>query len=178
MNMPKDFFEMKLHEMLTAIGTVGSVIISLWLALRSQRPSINMECYIVYISSEEYKNTPFFTVIGTNTNIIDITIDGLYWELDFGPKKCGQYPYNNFCDQFPKTIKYGEQFAFRIPLGILIAQLSQFSEYNFYSASFCMKTTVGKIFKIRIPWRISSQIRKSLRQLKHQKECSSKAKAC
>lgn len=71
-------------ESLTAIGTVGAVIVALWLANRQSRPALRVRaCFVSMVTlGQNVADSPeYFQISVVNAGYQDVVINGLQWTV-------------------------------------------------------------------------------------------------
>ena len=113
--------------LLTAIGTLGAVIVSLWLALRDTRVRLRVDAGIAKILLERQiyervSQEPDFVIITvTNIGRRVVTVTGLIWKSRLIRSRVvfqmpGEAPLSA---QIPARLQDGDQVSFSVPLEVL-----------------------------------------------------------
>ncbi|VUX10764.1 Uncharacterised protein [Streptococcus constellatus] len=121
-----------LWEMLSAIGTVGAVIISLWLARRTEKPS----CYIYYCidyDSETDKSTHIFEILNIGQVPTTLLYEGLSRhkrlafskQVDFDGVLEWTYSEKNLPTNYSSTLRPGESVYLEVEDDIMKQTMHQ-----------------------------------------------------
>jgi hypothetical protein len=109
-------------EYLTAVGTVGAVIVALYLSRKDRREKISVSValhHFVGPGQTMAESIPFFGVTATNVGFATLTVQSLCWRIGIFRKKVlymippmlEEWP----TEQLPKTLRRGDWLTIRGP---------------------------------------------------------------
>lgn len=128
----------------SAFGTVSAVIVSLYLARRSARPTIRVSAAIVQtIPSGQLVSGEFFQIRVVNPGFREVTVSGIMWkQLGWRRQNKQTYvvfpPADPYSTRLPAKLEYGDQAHFFFPVDTfpklgkhLLATLTESSASSF-----------------------------------------------
>ena len=101
---------------MAAVGTVGAVIVALYLARRSRRPQLRVRARLEEFTSEDLNSGRRVNVWVTNTGPLPVTLRGPAWKVGFLWKqvKSQPVPSDRYNDAFGKKLCFGDQVGYSL----------------------------------------------------------------
>lgn len=95
-------------DWLTAVGTVGAIIVSLWIALRSSRERVDISLYV---------RNSFLHIVVANNNSAAVLLRELYFQVGWFRENRDDYLKGYLGESIPKSLApyetFNAQFAFQ-----------------------------------------------------------------
>jgi len=161
-------------EYLTAVGTVGAVIVALYFSRKDRREKISVSAAIHYSVGPEQtlaESTRLYGLTATNVGFATVTVQNLCWRVGVLRKKVLyvdtwglEWP----TESPPKTLRRGDWLTVRLPqeqfIGGLTLLLEEVSKHPFPTLAFRslragVETSTKKRFFARPNWDVVKILR-------------------
>ena len=161
-------------QYLTAVGTVGAVIVALYLSRKDRREKISVSAAIHYSVGPEQtlaESTRLYGLTATNVGFATVTVQNLCWRVGVLRKKVLyvdtwglEWP----TESPPKTLRRGDWLTVRLPqeqfIGGLTLLLEEVSKHPFPTLAFRslragVETSTKKRFFARPNWDVVKILR-------------------
>ena len=161
-------------QYLTAVGTVGAVIVALYLSRKDRREKISVSAAIHYSVGPEQtlaESTRLYGLTATNVGFATVTVQNLCWRVGVLRKKVLyvdtwglEWP----TESPPKTLRRGDWLTVRLPqeqfiggLTLLLEEVSKhpFPTLEFRSLRAGVETSTKKRFFARPNWDVVKILR-------------------
>jgi hypothetical protein len=162
-------------EYLTAVGTVGAVIVALYLSRKDRREKISVSVAIHYSVGPEQTladSIRFFGLEATNVGFATVTVTNLCWRVGVFRKKVLYVNTSGLMEwpteRPPKTLHRGDWLTVRLPqeqfIGGLTFLLEEASKHPFPTLAFRslragVQTSTKKRFFARPNWDVAKILR-------------------
>jgi hypothetical protein len=162
-------------EYLTAVGTVGAVIVALYLSRKDRREKISVSPAIHYFVQEGQKfgeGIRLYGLTATNVGFATLTVQNLCWRVGIFRKTVLYTARPNTADwpteQPPKTLRRGDWLTVQVPEGRFIDGLAEllkqvnrhpFPRLALRSLRAGVETSTKKRFFARPNWDVTKIIR-------------------
>jgi hypothetical protein len=112
----------------TAVGTVGAVIVALWLAFRERRIFLNINAFysVQFSTINSKKNKEVISIQVTNCGSRSVLITSLGWKIGYFKKRyiIQIHDYTDpLCSKLPSTLNDGEIAYYFIPKRIFFENI-------------------------------------------------------
>jgi hypothetical protein len=145
---------------LSALGTLTAVVVSLWLARRTERPRVRVRTAIAHVVAERSPGS-VLQITATNLGGRPVTLQNLTWRTGvFRKREYVQFPPDNiWSPRLPAKLDHGEYAMFILPLDGLPAEhdpiakalsTASFPRLAVRSVRAGVVLTTGHIFRPRV----------------------------
>ncbi len=161
-------------ECLTAVGTVGAVIVALYLSRKDRREKISVSAAIHYLVGPEQTLADSIRLYGlkaTNVGFATVTVQNLCWRVGVFWKKVLYVNTSGLewpTERPPKTLRRGDWLTVQLPqeqfIGGLTFLLEEISKHPFPTLAFRslragVETSTKKRFFARPNWDVAKILR-------------------
>ncbi|SRR6266568_2863085 len=161
-------------ECLTAVGTVGAVIVALYLSRKDRREKISVSAAIHYLVGPEQTLADSIRLYGlkaTNVGFATVTVQNLCWRVGVFRKKVLYVNTSGLewpTERPPKTLRRGDWLTVQLPqeqfIGGLTFLLEEISKHPFPTLAFRslragVETSTKKRFFARPNWDVAKILR-------------------
>jgi hypothetical protein len=143
-----------------AIGTLGAVIVSLYLARQDRRIKLKVSAGYRIIAIPGERGESYLVIYIVNAGHRDAQVTGIGWKVGFINKKYGQTIIINgpHSSPIPIRLKDGEEATYSIPLqgetrwseDFIQKFLNPHPKFNLFFTKVQIFTSIGKVFESKI----------------------------